>query len=179
MFSIGLRAGLLILTAFLSALLYNLINPEGIDLLTPYCRIRVGERYQKVPLFQKSRITKDITGSGSIPVPVEFSIEDLEPLTTVNQAVIIDTRSREEYCQGHIPGAISIPFTEFNAGRVDLTSLGTDLQLVTYCEGASCQQSLDVAVQLSLLGYDNVAFYIGGWEEWLSRGKPIVKGCRP
>lgn len=45
-------------------------------------------------------------------------------------ALIVDTRSREEYAQSHIPNAISLPLSELNNQNPDLPR---DAEIITYC----------------------------------------------
>lgn len=45
-------------------------------------------------------------------------------------ALIVDTRSREEYDQSHIPDAVSLPLTDLSTQNPDLPH---DAEIITYC----------------------------------------------
>ena len=76
--------------------------------------------------------------------------------------IILDVRSREEYDQGHIPGAILIPDTEIEAKAADLLPDKEQLILV-YCR--SGRRSKLAAQSLADLGYTNIREF-GGILDW-------------
>lgn len=51
------------------------------------------------------------------------------------KAVLIDTRTTEEYAAGHIPGAISVPADRMKAERSKLPR-DPSTPLIFYCRGA-------------------------------------------
>jgi hypothetical protein len=60
-----------------------------------------------------------------------ISLEELkQKLDAGAELVIIDVRSKEEFDQGHIPGAISIPWDEI---KDRYTELPRDREIITYC----------------------------------------------
>ena len=76
--------------------------------------------------------------------------------------IILDVRTREEYDQGHIPGAILIPNTEIEAKAADLLPDKEQLILV-YCR--SGRRSKLAAQSLAALGYTNIREF-GGILDW-------------
>ena len=76
--------------------------------------------------------------------------------------IILDVRTREEYDQGHIPGAILIPDTEIEAKAADLLPDKEQLILV-YCR--SGRRSKLAAQSLADLGYTNIREF-GGILDW-------------
>ena len=76
--------------------------------------------------------------------------------------IILDVRTREEYDQGHIPGAILIPDTEIEAKAADLLPDKGQLILV-YCR--SGRRSKLAAQSLADLGYTNIREF-GGILDW-------------
>ena len=76
--------------------------------------------------------------------------------------IILDVRTREEYDQGHIPGAILIPDTEIEAKAADLLPDKDQLMLV-YCR--SGRRSKLAAQSLADLGYTNIR-ELGGILDW-------------
>ena len=71
-------------------------------------------------------------------------------------------RSREEYDQGHIPGAILIPDTEIEAKAADLLP-DKDQLILVYCR--SGRRSKLAAQSLADLGYTNIREF-GGILDW-------------
>ena len=76
--------------------------------------------------------------------------------------IILDVRTREEYDQGHIPGAILIPNSEIEAKAADLLPDKEQLILV-YCR--SGRRSKLAAQSLADLGYTNIREF-GGILDW-------------
>ena len=76
--------------------------------------------------------------------------------------VILDVRTREEYDQGHIPGAVLIPNTEIAARAEDELTDKSQLILV-YCR--SGRRSKLAAEELVALGYTNIREF-GGIIDW-------------
>ena len=76
--------------------------------------------------------------------------------------IILDVRTRKEYDQGHIPGAVLIPNTEIEAKAADLLPDKGQLILV-YCR--SGRRSKLAAQSLAALGYTNIREF-GGILDW-------------
>jgi len=77
--------------------------------------------------------------------------------------IIVDVRSKEDFEESHVDGAISFPYRQMNAETV--TRLPKDKLIVTYCWGPGCNASTKAALRLSSLGY-RVKEMIGGLEYW-------------
>jgi rhodanese-related sulfurtransferase len=79
----------------------------------------------------------------------------------------------DEYFKGEfIPGSRRVPVDQ--VGReVAGTELPKDAEIVTYCGGPKCPQSLQAAEKLVTLGFTNVKAYEGGLEEWKAAGYSI------
>ena len=94
---------------------------------------------------------------------------------------LLDTRSTDEYEDGHIPGArnrswdktlIRRAHQAFRPSRELLSEFAeigasADKEIVTYC--ATGARSSHTYLALRLLGYTRVRNYDGSWEEWGSR----------
>ena len=91
-------------------------------------------------------------------------------------AVFIDARQQDFYThEGHIKGAVSLPFEDFDAGfaRVKDRLPSKDAELVCYCSGYGCEESAEIAKLLIEHGYRRVLVYEGGWPEWTEAGLPV------
>ena len=76
--------------------------------------------------------------------------------------IIIDARTQEEYDQGHIPGAILIPYDEI-ADRAEKELHDKNQLILVYCR--SGRRSKIAAEELVKLGYTNVKEF-GGIIDW-------------
>src|SRR5262245_25862420 len=83
---------------------------------------------------------------------------------------LLDVREREEFRQGYVPGAVSIPrgFLEI---RVEEAVPDKSAPVVAYC--ASGTRSLLAGRILKELGYTNVTSMRGGYNAWKDKGLPI------
>lgn len=83
--------------------------------------------------------------------------------------MIIDARPyKPKYIKGHIPGAVSIPFTQFDK-HTDLLPKDKNTLLIYYCGGLKCKLSHKSAFKAQKLGYTNVKVYAKGYPDWLSQ----------
>ena len=78
------------------------------------------------------------------------------------KCIILDTREQDEFDDGHIPGAILIPYTEIENKAEEMLPDKNKLILV-YCR--SGRRSKIAAESLSKLGYTNVKEF-GGIIDW-------------
>jgi rhodanese-related sulfurtransferase len=86
---------------------------------------------------------------------------------------IVDCRPLVRYNEGHIPGAISIPDSEFNefAGKLPREK---DELLIFYCAGPGCRPVLSSAAKAEKLGYTRVAIFSEGLHAWKNAGNLVV-----
>ena len=75
---------------------------------------------------------------------------------------ILDTREQDEFDEGHIPGAILIPYTEIE-NKAEAMLPDKDKLILVYCR--SGRRSKIAAESLSKLGYTNVKEF-GGIIDW-------------
>ena len=83
-------------------------------------------------------------------------------MDTTDGYILLDTRTREEYDQSHIPGALLIPHTEI-AQRAEEELPDKDQLILVYCRsGNRSKQAPEI---LAELGYTNVKEF-GGINTW-------------
>lgn len=105
-----------------------------------------------------------------------INLDEAKRIKKQRKVVFVDTRGKDEYDQGHIPGAISLPIGEFekyyglNRKKIKKAAI-----LVTYCHGAGCHISDKVAQMLVDKGHKNVASFFGGWPQWSGAKLPVEK----
>ena len=76
--------------------------------------------------------------------------------------IILDTRDQDEFDEGHIPGAILIPYTEIENKAEEMLS-DKDKLILVYCR--SGRRSKIASESLAKLGYTNVKEF-GGIIDW-------------
>ena len=135
----------------LVAVIANMVSPSGIPLIGTSHRLNQGVE--------------------------EVSLERALVQFRGKQAVFVDSRDREEFKEGHIPGAISLPSMEFDQhGPLFMELVSLDTIIVTYCSGKGCDSSMELAELLLDSGYRKVKVFYGGWQQWKDAGYPIEKG---
>lgn len=103
--------------------------------------------------------------------------EALETLTTEqlwqrmqDQSVtVIDVRPREEYDQGHLPGALVVPLTDL---KRRIHELPKDRQVVAYCRGPYCVLSAEAIKILKAAGIQSLR-YKESVVDWKASGMPV------
>ena len=85
-----------------------------------------------------------------------------EIMDTETGYVILDTRTQEEYDEGHIPGAILIPYDEI-LQKAEGVLADKDQLILVYCR--SGRRSKLAAEDLVKLGYTNIKEF-GGIIDW-------------
>jgi sulfur-carrier protein adenylyltransferase/sulfurtransferase len=86
--------------------------------------------------------------------------------------VVLDVREKEEYRQGFLPGAVSVP-RGFLEMRIEDAVPDHATPIVAYCAGGT--RSLLAGRILRELGYENVVSMRGGYQAWKNQGLPIVE----
>lgn len=88
--------------------------------------------------------------------------------------MIFDARKPELYDQGHLPTSMNLPLVQFGERFVEYHAvLRKEDNLLIYCSGKECDESLELARKLKEQGYVNTKVYLGGWEEWKAKGGPV------
>jgi len=106
-------------------------------------------------------------------VDIALGIQVGELLSRIEEGyppTILDVRTPEEYAEGHISGAINIPFTELEARASELGIEGSD-ELVVYCRTG--RRAAIAEVTLSELGYTNLRDLDGHITAWSEAGYPL------
>lgn len=98
----------------------------------------------------------------------EMSAQHLQNIIEAGQDItVIDIRERDEFVQGHVPGATFIPrgFLEL---QVEAQQPDRDEPVVLYCAGGV--RSALAARNLKDMGYKNPISLIGGFNGWKNAG---------
>jgi len=93
---------------------------------------------------------------------------DAQALVDAGTVTVLDVRQADAYAEGHISGAVNIPF---GAG-MDFSDLPTDQQIIVTCyTGQTAGQTVAV---LRMLGYDAVSLKGGMNNGWLADELPTM-----
>ncbi len=107
----------------------------------------------------------------------EIDSEGLKAMVEGNVAVLLDARTRENYLESHIPGAMSFPIGEFSRDYDKISPfLEADKVIIIYCIGVHCIDSVLLAKELYQKGHRQIYVYREGIEEWQELGFPIEAG---
>ena len=146
------RIALILLFAFAGGVIRCLVLPGGIPLLDP----------------------DSILGGTASADVLEIELDELLELMDSDDLLLLDARSPEECFEGRIPGAVNLPFMEFEEFFPDLSEYLLDVPiLVLYCTGPSCDLAERLAGLLHEKGLDSIRIYPGGVEEWEEAGYPL------
>ena len=88
--------------------------------------------------------------------------EAAEIMVTENNYVILDVRTREEYAEGHSPGAICVPNETISIEQIPALP-DKDQLILVYCRSGN--RSKQAAQKLADQGYTNIVEF-GGIRDW-------------
>jgi rhodanese-related sulfurtransferase len=103
--------------------------------------------------------------------PRSITAEELAEKIQFSQApLILDVRSKEEYAEGHIPGALNIPHAELPDRLSEIDAAKTD-EIVVHCRSG---YRAGIAEKILIeAGYSDVRDLAGHMNAWKSDGHPI------
>jgi sulfur-carrier protein adenylyltransferase/sulfurtransferase len=97
----------------------------------------------------------------------EIDVTRAAELRESSSPVFVDVRDRNEWDEGHIPGAVHVPRGNLES-RIESAVPDRDAEVVVYC--ASGSRSAFAAKTLEELGYESVSSLTGGFNEWKRSG---------
>ena len=135
-------------------------------------------------------------GSFRAQPPAGGAVLDFDDVRLLSGVPLIDARAGERYRgetepvdpkAGHIPGALSAPFTEnldanghFKSPgelRARYQRLGASNGAVFYCgSGVNATHHL---LAMEIAGIPNARIYAGSWSDWSRRDAPVTTGEQP
>ena len=134
--------------------------------------------------------------SGSVQAAKVLTPETIDGVPTVDTAwvvenyknmVVIDTRKKSEYVEGHLPGALQLvyrgqrkvktPDFDPSKDRFAINKIPGDkaTPIIVYCQGPYCWKSYKASVVLHRKGYQKIYWYRDGYPGWKKAGHPIEK----
>lgn len=111
-----------------------------------------------------------------------ISLTDAEVMYYAHAAIFLDARSPEGYQEGHIEGALNLPWEGPPWEDLDtriaekLRDYSPETTFITYCDGDACSLSGELARAMLEHGYTDVRVLVNGWTLWQDRGLPVDIG---
>lgn len=139
----------------ISALSLSLASPLVLAADAP----KAGEKPATQPASEKAEVKK-------------ISLAEFEALRGRKNVTVLDVRTPKEFAEGHVPGAVNIPWPsrDFN-GRVG--SLDKSKTYAVHCLGGV--RSAAAVKRMASLDFDHLFDFSGGWAEYSKAGKPVEK----
>ncbi|MBT4132779.1 MAG: hypothetical protein HOG76_00060 [Candidatus Marinimicrobia bacterium] len=148
----------------------QVVLPNGIGLRTEITV--VGDDSTGVAVASVS-----INPNGASEAATNISLQKAYSAYENGSAIFFDARSPEEFGSGHIKAAVNLPVHAFLDSLNYLENLDFNKHIITYCDGEDCNASIDLAADLKMMGFAQVNFFFGGWQEWRDAGYPV--GSKP
>ena len=121
---------------------------------------------------------------GDLPVvpdldqPIEVKLANAKKFFDAGAAVFVDARESAEYAEGHITGALSVPFDDAVAKPALLEPFKhAGKPLILYCSGGDCELSKDLAKNMLAEGIRKVLVFTDGFPAWKAAGYPVATGA--
>lgn len=132
------------------------------------------------PLQLNAAATDGLPDIPDIGRPIQIQISKVKAFFDAKSATIVDAREPTDYADGHIPGAINLPYDEVvtDPDRLEKFDPGGK-PIIVYCGGGTCELSMNLGFALVNAGKKKVLVFMGGWPEWSTSGYPIAKGPQP
>jgi len=134
-----------------------------------------GLRADGIPLverWQEKVLNEQLTGG--LPA---VSLKQAKEAHANGDALFVDARDAPFYEEGHIPGAVSLPVQDFEMVFPRLQGqLLAASRVITYCDGASCEMSVELTEKLLFAGLEHVEIFTGGVQQWKAAGQPLEEG---
>jgi rhodanese-related sulfurtransferase len=143
----------IVLISLAAAVTVNLIRPDGVPFVESW-----------------SMADKLATEDGDT---MAIPLSEAAALFEKDAAVFLDARSSAEYDQGHIQGAVNLPWHDVdNYFETVIMTLDPEATVITYCDGETCSLSHDLALFLKDLGFTRVKVLVNGWTLWKEHRLP-------
>jgi len=132
------------------------------------------------PLQIGGSVTAGVPDIPDVSRPIQIQISKVKAFFDAKAGAIIDAREPSEYAEGHIPGALNLPYDEVVTDPERLEKFDPQGKpIIIYCGGGTCELSMNLGFAMVNAGKKKVLVFMGGWPEWATSGYPIAKGATP
>jgi rhodanese-related sulfurtransferase len=97
--------------------------------------------------------------------------EEVQAGVTSGRILLVDVREPDEFVVGHVPGAINLPLSSFEASRLPAPA---GQRVVLICR--SGRRAMAALEKVEATGRRDVAVYVGSMNDWTARRGAIVTG---
>jgi rhodanese-related sulfurtransferase len=97
-----------------------------------------------------------------------LDIETVKQGLADGSMLVVDVREPHEFATGHIPGAVSLPLSQFDPAGIPSAS---GKRVVFSC--AAGVRSIQALALAQGAGLDLVEHYQGGFKDWVMSGEPV------
>ena len=97
----------------------------------------------------------------------------LQQMASGTAPVIVDVRSEREFRDGHVPGAVNVPFWHVSSNLAAIHS-AKDHDLVVYCGHGP--RAMIAGRALRKHGFTRVVYLKGHFSKWRSEGRREERG---
>jgi len=168
------RSALLVTSAMLIALFINSLRDQPVPLVyqSQDARLATAVSNLKVSSMPEPR-GQSVSSHTAGLVGDEVGLTDFKEIVDQGRVPVLDARPEIFYRLGHVPGALSLPRDDFEAGFSNLpdpVKADKGAPVVVYCSNRSCRDSHLVASALEKLGFSRVVIFVDGWSAWQSAG---------
>jgi rhodanese-related sulfurtransferase len=119
--------------------------------------------------------SKDDPVSHDLEIGDIFSVKEIYD---TGEAVFIDARGYEDYAEGHVKGAVSLPAYQLEELIDEFKNkFPPYVMIITYCSGRECDDSHVLAQRLLDEGYAEVKVFIDGYPGWEEAGYPVEQNA--
>ena len=129
-----------------------------------------GDGIPLVENWQEKILNEQLTGG--LPA---VSLKEAREAFEGGYALFVDARDPDFFKEGHIPRAINLPVKDFAQVFPRLKEqLLAAPRIITYCDGASCEMSVELTEKLLFAGLEYVEIFTGGIQQWKAASQPVV-----
>lgn len=161
-----------IITGLVIIVVISIISAFGTNYLSPNGIALFGE-------WDTSKGAVSAKSKQDLPYIHELEIKDVQTVKQIfdkGDAIFVDARIHEDYAEGHIKGAISLPKNQFDEKiEAFLNIYPFSQKIITYCSGRECEDSHFLAEKLIQMGYAETKIFINGYPGWEKKGYPVEK----
>lgn len=111
-----------------------------------------------------------VFGFGKRSAHREVTAQELATLLQDNRALVVDVREVDEFSSGHIPGAINMPLSTFQASR--LPDPGDKVLVLNCLGGKRSAMALDKCATAQAAVDTHLG---GGFGAWVAAGLPVER----
>ena len=99
----------------------------------------------------------------------DLDFETFAKAVAAGEVTVVDVREPHEFAAGHIPGAVNLPLSGFDALKLPVA---TEKPVVIYCQaGGRSRKALN---QAQAAGRHDLKHYPGGMSQWRTYGGEVT-----